>query len=314
MSGGLNLRVFLQTPRSPEKNPPLRHYPIRPGMQDYDVTLKNLLTKPGSLLLETVTGTRNIRWLNVETPKVRNTRRDLLGETANRSLIGIEIESRIRPRLGFRIGEYQFGTTVRYGRMPKHILLYIGPSRKPIPARYDDGENTLTWHVVDIRDLDGEALLASPNLGDNVVSVLTKLGNQPGTVRRIVERIASRPEDDERGEALAELTMLAGLRQLTDEVIQESRKMLSEREILKNAVFGPPYREGREKGFAEGEAKGEAKGVAKGRVEFLFDMLEKRFGLVPPDVRKRLHAMKSGELTDVGLRLMDAQRIEDLFV
>lgn len=75
-------------------------------MPDYDVTLKNLLTKPGSLLIETIAGTRNIRWLNVETPKVRNTRRDLLGETANRSLIGIEIESRIRPRLGFRISEY----------------------------------------------------------------------------------------------------------------------------------------------------------------------------------------------------------------
>ena len=74
-------------------------------------------------------------------------------------------------------------------------------------------------------------------------------------------------------------------------------------------VFGPPYREGREKGFAEGEAKG----VAKGRVEFLFDMLEKRFGLVPPDVCKRLHAMKSGELTEVGMRLMEVQRIEDLF-
>lgn len=104
---------------------------------------------------------------------------------------------------------------------------------------------------------------------------------------------------------MAELSMLAGLRQLTDAVIQESRKMLSEREILKNAVFGPPYREGREKGFAEGEAKG--------RVEFLFDMLEKRFGLVPPDVRKRLRSMKSGELTEVGMRLMEVQRIEDLF-
>ena len=67
----------------PEKNPPLRHYHNRPGMQDYDVTLKNLLTKPGSLLLETIAGTRDIRWLNVETPKVRNTGRDLPGVTSN---------------------------------------------------------------------------------------------------------------------------------------------------------------------------------------------------------------------------------------
>ncbi len=278
-------------------------------MQDYDVTLKNLLTKPGSLLLETVAGTREIRWLNVETPKVRNTRRDLLGETKNARLVGIEIESRIRPRFAFRIGEYQYGTALRYGRMPKHIVLYIGRQRKRIPDRYDDGENVLRWHVVDIRDLDGEALLASPHLGDNVVAVLTKLGEQAGTVRRIVEKIATREYDEERSEAVAELAILAGLRQLTDEVIEESRKMLSEREILKNAVFGPPYREGREKGFAEGEAQGKA----KGQVELLLVQLKKRFGTVSPKIRKRLASMESGELTELGMRFLDAQRIEDLF-
>ncbi len=278
-------------------------------MQDYDVALKNLLTKPGSLLLETLTGTSGIRWLNVELPKVRNPRRDLLGETPDRRLIGIEIESQRRPRLGFHIGEYQYSTAVRYGRMPRQIVLYIGRSTKPLPNRFEDEYNRLEWRVVDIRDLDGEALLASPILGDNVASVLTRLGSQAGTVRRVIEKIGSR-NDEERAEALAGLAILAGLRQLTDEVNKEAKKMLSEREILKNAVFGPPYREGRERGLAEGEAKGEVKGQAK----LILRQLEKRFGDVAPRLRKRLAAMESEELTELGVRALDVQHVEDLFV
>ena len=45
-------------------------------MQDYDVALKNLLTKPGSLLLQTLLGTPAVKWLNVESPKVRDPRPD----------------------------------------------------------------------------------------------------------------------------------------------------------------------------------------------------------------------------------------------
>ncbi len=98
--------------------------------------------------------------------------------------------------------------------MPKQIVLYVGRSKKPLPDTYVDEDNSLRWYVVDIRDLDSEALLASPHIGDNVAVVLTRLGSHAGTVRRIVERIAVCPEQ-ERGEALAGLAILAGLRQLT---------------------------------------------------------------------------------------------------
>ena len=54
--------------------------------------------------------------------------------------------------------------------------------------------------LVDVRDLDGEALLASGNPGDNIIAILTQLGNRPGTVRRVLQRIASAPAG-EGGEA-----------------------------------------------------------------------------------------------------------------
>jgi hypothetical protein len=62
---------------------------------------------------------------------------------------------------------------------------------------------SVQFHLVDIRDLDGEKLLASSNIGDNVLAVLTRLSEQPEVVRRILDRIAA-GSPDAREQALAE--------------------------------------------------------------------------------------------------------------
>src|SRR5258708_25000299 len=80
------------------------------------------------------------------------------------------------------------------------------------------------FDMVDIRDLDGERLLKSGNLGDNVIAILTRLGSHPDTVRRILKRIAAgRPGERER--ALSELVIVSGLRRLTGEGKREAKKM-----------------------------------------------------------------------------------------
>jgi len=45
-------------------------------------------------------------WLNVELPEVRNTRVDLLGETATGDLIHIELQSTNDPDMPLRMAEY----------------------------------------------------------------------------------------------------------------------------------------------------------------------------------------------------------------
>jgi len=43
------------------------HYPCRP-MHEYDVALKNILTRPGSSVLTQLTGASSLKWINVEAP------------------------------------------------------------------------------------------------------------------------------------------------------------------------------------------------------------------------------------------------------
>ena len=55
------------------------------------------------------------------------------------------------------------------------------------------------------------------------------------------------------------------------------------------------------------------KGRIEGQTEFLLKLLRKRFGAVPPRIRKRLSALEPDQLKAACLRLLDARRMEDIF-
>jgi hypothetical protein len=78
---------------------------------------------------------------------------------------------------------------------------------------------------------------------------------------------------------------------------------------MDNEIIAPFYR----RKFAQGRAEGRVEGLVEGQQKVLLSMIQKRFGRVPPAVRKRLARLNSDELTATSLRLLDARRIDDLF-
>jgi len=265
-------------------------------MHEYDAALKNILTRPGSSVLAQLTGASSLKWLNVEAPKVSNRRVDLLGELPDGNLVHIELQARNEKDFALRMAEYLFGIGRQYGRLPRQVVLYVGQSPLRMKDRVEGPDVSVRFHLVDIRDLDGEQLLASTNIGDNILAVLTRLGEQPKAVRGILDRIAKR-RTGERNQALAELLILGRLRQLTGELKREVARMPILLDIMDDEIFGPLIRQGR----------------VEGQVEMLLGMAEKRFGRIPPSVARRIAALKPAQLKRAGLRLLDAQRIEDLF-
>jgi Domain of unknown function (DUF4351) len=265
-------------------------------MHDYDVALKDIITRPGSALLPALTGAPSLRWLNVELPKVNNLRVDLLGESTGGDLIHIELQVRNEKHFPLRMAEYLLGIRRRYGRFPRQVVLFVGDTRLRRASSIEVPNLSFHFHIVDIRDLDGESLLASENMGDNVIAILTRLGDRPDTVRRILKRIAEAPAGG-RDEALGELFILAGLRKLTGEVARETKKMPILKDIRDDEFIGSLIREGR----------------AEGQMEILLDLVEKRFGGITPRIRKRLASLNPAEIKAASLRLLDARRVEDLF-
>lgn len=281
-------------------------------MHDYDVTLKRIVNRPGSALLAELTGCDRLRWLNVETPRVRNLRMDCLGELPDGSLVHLEFHSWNDRNLPLSVAEYLFAAIRTHGRAPRQIVIYVGKAKMRMPDRIEGPDYSVRFHLVDIRDLDGEKLLASPNLGDNVIAVLTRLGSEPGALRRILKRIEQAPLE-ERGEALMELSILADLRMLAGEVKREVKNMPLLKQLMKNEIFGPSIRKGLRQGLKEGIKQGRAEGLVDGRRELLQEMLAGRFGVIPPKIRKRLAALSPAETAEASMRLLDARRIEDVF-
>jgi Domain of unknown function (DUF4351) len=111
-----------------------------------------------------------------------------------------------------------------------------------------------------------------------------------------LKRIAAGPADKREG-ALAELLIVTGLRKLRDSVNLETKKMPILIDIMDNPVIGPLIRQGR----------------AEGQMEILLAQIEQRFGPILPRIRKRLDSLKPVQVRAVSLRLLDAQRIDDLF-
>jgi len=168
-----------------------------------------------SLTLRELTGTAVEKWLDIELPKVQNPRLDLLGEIpADQSLIHLEVQSTNDPAMPVRMAEYSLAVLRLLGKFPRQILLYVGEPPLRMESELKGPDFWFRYTAIDIRSLDGDRLLESPEFGDNVIALLAGLHNNRDVVRRIAERIKSLERID-REIALRALLILAGLRNPT---------------------------------------------------------------------------------------------------
>jgi hypothetical protein len=182
-------------------------------MHEYDITLKGVLRRLTGSVLREITGFKVSGWHNAELPEVRNLRADMLGETSGGSLIHIELQSANQSGMALRMLEYATAIQRQFGRFPHQVVLYVGGAPLRMSGKIAGPRLEFSCRMVDIRELDGEALIASDRVEDNVIAVLTKLRDERGAVKRILLGIAA-GDPAKRATALTELMYLAGLRKL----------------------------------------------------------------------------------------------------
>jgi len=272
-------------------------------MQEYDVALKLLLQGQAKRTIGELTGTAIVKWLDVELPKVRNPRLDLLGETVDAELIHLELQSGNDSAMPLRMAEYCLGVFRLFERFPRQVLLYVGeaPLRKATVLR--GGGLSFEYQAVDIRSLNGDWLLESEEVGDNVIAILAHLRDHKEAVRRIVARLAGLAPA-ERATALEQLFILAGLRRLEETVEREARKMPIHIDILENKVLGREFKKGLQEGRQEGRQEGE--------LAILRRLIERRFGSLPSWAEQRLAGASTEHLEELATRVLDAASLEEL--
>jgi len=266
-------------------------------MGEYDITLKGVLQRllSGSVLAE-LSGLEVCRWHNVEFPDVSTRHVDLLGEASDGRLVHIELQSRNEAGMGLRMLEYAVAIRKRFERFPEQTVLYVGNQPLRMEMRLEGPRLSFDCRLVDIRDLDGARLLESERLEDNVIAILARLGDERAAIRRVLAKIAA-SEPRERGVALAELMLLAGLRRVGGIIEQEARQMPILDDIMDHEVLGREYR----------------RGLRSGEVMLTMRLAEKRFGPLPQWAKDRIEAMDTVAAENAAIRLLDAASLEDLF-
>ncbi len=282
-------------------------------MHKYGTVLKSLLTDPENSIFSHITGAKGGRWLNVELPDVTQTRVDLLFETITaiteaHRLIAMELQSANDLLLPLRMAEYSLRIFRLHRRFPEQYVLYIGTDAMRMPSALEGPNHVCRYTIVDIRKFDAEMLLESPFTADTVIAILARYSERPETIRRILARIA-KLEKGYRSSAFSKLMILAGIRELEDVVRKEARHMPILNDIMDHKVIGPAIREGLEQGRKEGREEGrESEAMAYTR-----RLINERFGPLPPAAEDRLSKLSTTELEDLGVRLLKATSLADLF-
>jgi hypothetical protein len=280
-------------------------------MQEYDVSLKTLLRNSAVYTIRELTGGAIVNWLDVEFPKVQNLRADMVGESTDGEIFHLELQSRNEPSMALRMLEYCTGIFRLRGSFPRQILLYVGEPALRMDAELHGPGLSFSFHAVDIRSLDGDRLIESPFVGDNVIAILARLRDAREAVRRIIRKIGDLPSA-EQAAAIYQLLKFAGLRRLAAVVEEETHKMPIEIDILENEVLGREYKRGLAAGKELGLAAGEERGQRLGELHALRRLLEKRFGLLPVWAEEHLAARTQDELDDLLSRVLDATSLENL--
>jgi predicted transposase YdaD len=272
-------------------------------VHEYDIALKSVIRRLSGSALKALTGFAIERWHNVEFSEVRTLRVDMVGETADGSLVQIELQSTNDSDMPLRMAEYSLAIYRQFRRFPEQLVLYVGRAPLAMAGKLEGHSLAFQFRVVDIRELDGTWLLASGNPEENVIAVLMRLGDRRAAVRRILERI-SESAPTQREVALRDLTILAGFRCLGVIIEEETKTMPILDDIMDHDLLGPVLRRGLEQGLEQGRVEGEQAVVLR--------LIEKRFGSVPFWAQRRLQAMSAPEVEETAVRLLDAPSLEDL--
>ncbi|MBI1789650.1 MAG: DUF4351 domain-containing protein [Acidobacteria bacterium] len=280
----------------------------------YDATLKGLFQALPEQLLALLVRSRIQELLQVEYPWVRMRRPDLVGRLETGRIYHLELQGE-NADMRWRMLEYYFLLRIAYGEPPLQQVLYVGNAPLSIEPRIEEACLSFRYEVIDIRQFSAEALLNSHSIADNLLAILCRTSDARATVRGILERVAAQPEVVRR-DWLANLLVLSKLRRLQELVSEESRSMpvtidLSDIREFREA-FAKVQTQGWEKGKAQGLVEGKLEGKLEGEVALLRRLLERRFGSLPGWVIERLQSASTDTLEEWGVRVLNAQTLEEV--
>lgn len=176
-------------------------------------------------------------------------------------------------------------------------VIYFGDAPLRMPDRLDTGAGRVRYRLIDIRQFEAMDVAAGGAPADLVLATLARGGR--AHLKELLARIIALPPEL-RNRALAQVALLAGLRRMAGIVTMEMNRMGLAAEFSKNELLREYFEEA------------ENRGLAKGRVLSLCDVLEARFGALPPWAKTMIDKAEPAQIERWLLRSVSARSLETL--
>jgi len=260
--------------------------------QEFDVTFKLLFRHSRGVLTRMLFG-EVAEWPNVEQPVVRNQRPDLLARSSNGILRHVEIQTSNDAKIPLRMLDYYVGFHRVLGEHVEQTLLYVGREPLRMDAAFISPSTRHEFKILNLREMDGSALLASDDWADNEWALLTK-ANPEEVIRVVLAKIQSLSGEDQK-QATSTFVILGGILGI-EENLKRRLETGMPIDLMENKVIGPMIRKERQEGIA-------------GIIQVL---LEKRFGPLPQWAQSRIAAASEAELNTWARHYDEASSLESL--
>ena len=263
---------------------------------DFDGALKEVFQQDRPTLLQQLTrGVAIQAFLNVELPRVQQRRVDLVLSLRDGTILHIELQSTADRFMAYRMLEYWTLIKRRFGRPLRQVVLYVGTAKPAITNRLEEDELRFGYGVMDIREIEADALLTTGNHGDLALAVLAGGG---GVRLREILRQAASVKGSRRDRLAAQILILSGLRGIAGKVEWELKHMGVVIDITKNPVLMRWRREAITEGRAEGMSR------------VLRELIDTKFGPPPKWALDRLAKAKPAQLERWARKVLTAGTLE----
>ena len=277
--------------------------------QRYDVSLKSLFLREGDgIIRKLLFGGKVIEFLATEQPQIFNHRADLVVRTEKGSLHHVELQAFNEFGFALRMLEYYVYLVRTYKQHVVQTVLYLGKEPLRLEHAYTSPSIDFRFKIVNLREYDAEALLASEDWADNLLALLAK-GEPERALEVILPRLRAMKGDDQDW-AVGTLVLLSGILGM-EETISDRLKEVGMINVMENKVLGPLIRQQFEQGEQKGRSEGKQEGRQQGRQDLLQEQLTEKFGSLPMEVLQRLQAASAEDLHTWAKRILGSTTLED---
>ncbi len=245
---------------------------------DYDKILKENIATVFLPLAEKYLGIRIVRSeelkdkLQTTIEKETDFIRIVETDGGGRFILHLEFQRVDEEGMLYRMQEY-YGLLRRKYRLPvRQFVIYLGQNASKMPAQLTPDEVFTGFTLQSLRDYDYQSLLASDVPEEIILAVLSDFGGKaPGEVLKgILGKLKEKVgEEITLRKYIRQLSVLARLRNLT----QETQKQVTDMGLLYDITKDYLYQEGLAKGEERGIEKGIEQGSERARREMITEML-----------------------------------------